>query len=82
MVKVVNLSPSKHFSLITENTTNKSKHLVQRLCNAYIENLVEGSKEVWHKLGERFGSNAVVMQVHLEKLRTFAKIGKRDNKGI
>ena len=65
-----------------ENTTNESKRLVQRLRNAYIENPKEGIKEAWRKLGERFGSNAVVTQVRLEKLKTLPKIGNRENKWL
>ena len=71
MIKGVNLSPSEQLSLIIEHTTNESKRLVQRLRNAYIENPGEGLKQVWCKLGERFGSNAVVTQVHLAKLNSF-----------
>lgn len=82
MIKGVNLSPSEQLSLMIENTTNESKRLVQRLRNAYIENPQEGIKEAWCKLGERFGSNAVVTQVHLEKLKTFPKIGDRENKRL
>ncbi|XP_078367158.1 uncharacterized protein LOC144651138 [Oculina patagonica] len=82
MIKGVNLSPSEQLSLIIENTTNESKRLVQRLSNAYIQNPGKGLNEVWLKLGERFGSNAVVTQVHLEKLRTFPKIGNRENKQL
>ena len=82
MIKGVNLSPSEQLSLMIENTTNESKRLVQRLHNAYIENPEEGIKEAWCKLGERFGSNAVVTQVHLEKLKTFPKIGNRENKRL
>ena len=82
MIRGVNLSPSEQLSMMIENTTNKSKRLVQRLGNAYIENPEEGIKEPWRKLGERFGSNAVVTQVHLEKLKTFPKIGNRENKQL
>ena len=82
MIKGVNLSPSEQLSLMIENTTNESKRLVQRLCNAYIENPEEGIKEAWCKLGERFSSNAVVTQVHLKKLKTFPKIGNRENKRL
>ena len=82
MIKGVNLSPSEQLSLIIEHTTNESKRLVQRLRNAYIENPGEGLKQVWCKLGERFGSNAVVTQVHLAKLNSFPKIGFRDNKRL
>ena len=82
MIKGVNLSPSEQLSLIIEHTTNESKRLVQRLRNAFIENPGEGLKQVWCKLGERFGSNAVVTQVHLAKLNSFPKIGFRDNKRL
>jgi len=82
MIKGVNLSPSEQLSLIIEHTTNESKRLVQRLRNAFIENPGEGLKQVWCKLGETFGSNAVVTQVHLTKLKSFPKIGFRDNKRL
>ena len=82
MIKGVNLSPSEQLSLMIENTTNESKRLVQRLPNTYIENPEEGTKEAWCILGERFGSNPVVTQVHLEKLETFPKIGNCKNKRL
>ena len=82
MIKGVNLSFSEQLSLIIEHTTNESKRLVQRLRNAFIENPGEGLKQVWCKLGETFGSNAVVTQVHLTKLKSFPKIGFRDNKRL
>lgn len=78
MIKGVNLSPSEQLSLIIKNTTIESKRLVQRLSNVHIENLGKGLNEVWLKLGERFGSNTVVTQVHLKKLGTFPKIGNRE----
>ena len=34
------------------------------------------------KLGERFGSDAVITQVHLDKLAMFPKSASRDNKGL
>ena len=82
MIKGVNLSPSEQLSLIIEYTTNQSKRLVQRLRNAFIENPAEGLKQIWCKLGERFGSNAEVTQVRLAKLNLFPKIGFRDNKRL
>ena len=42
----------------------------------------EGLKEAWKKLGERFSSNAVVPQMHLNKLTMFPKIEPEDNKGL
>ena len=82
MIKGVNLSPSEQLSLIIEYTTNESKRLVQGLRNAYVENPGEGLIEVWRKLGERFGSNAVVTQVHLDKVNSFPRIGPRENKRL
>lgn len=82
MIKGVNLSPSEQLSLIIEYTTNESKSLVQGLRNAYIKNPEEGLIEVWRKLGERFGSNAVVTQVHLDKVNSFPRIGSRENKRL
>ena len=82
MIKAANLSPSEQLSLIIEYTTNESQRLVQRLRNAFIENPVEGLMQVWCKLGERFGSNAVVTQVHLANLKSSPKIGFRDNKRL
>ena len=82
MIKGVKLSPSEQLSQMIEKTMNESKRLVQRLRNTYIENPEEGIKEAWRKLGERFGSNAVVRQVHLENLKTFPKIGNRENKRL
>ena len=80
MIAVVKISPSEHLFLIIEYTTKESKRLAQRLRNAYIDNPGEGLKEVWYKLGERFGSNSVVTQVHLQKINSFPKRGMQDNK--
>ena len=82
MIAGVKISPSEQLSLIIEYTTNESKRLAQRLRNAYIDNPGEGLKEVWCKLGERFGSNSVVTQVHLQKINSFPKIGKQNNKQL
>ena len=82
MTQGVNLSDSEQLALIIEYTTKDSKWLVQRLHNAYIGNPREGLREVWKKLGERFGSNAVVTQVHLDKLKSFPRIATRDNKRL
>ena len=68
MIAVVKISPNEQVSLIIEYTTKESKGLAQRLRNAYIDIPGEGLKEVWYKLGERFGSNSVVTQVHLQKI--------------
>ena len=63
-------------------TTGESKRLVQRLRNAYIENPAAGVRESWKKLGERFGSTAVITNVHLNKLATFPALAPKDNKGL
>ena len=44
MIRGVNLSPSEQLSLMIENTTNKSKHLVQRLGTVYIKKPRRGNK--------------------------------------
>ena len=69
-------------SLIIEHTCNESNKLAQRLRNAYINKPVEGVAILWQKLSQRFGSNAVITEVHLNKLRDFPKIGFRDNKKL
>ena len=74
------ISPSEQLSLIIEYTTKESKRLAQRLRNAYIDNPGEGLKEVWYKSGERFGSNSVVAQVHLQKINSLPKRGMQNNK--
>ena len=55
---------------------------MRRLRNAHIDNPGEGLKDVWCKLGERFGSNSVVRQVYLQKINSFPKIGKQNNKQL
>ena len=82
MVRDVNITASETLTLLIEYTTSQSKRLVQRLRNAYVENPEEGLKEAWKKLSERFGSNAVVTQMHLNKLTMFPKIEPKDNKGL
>ena len=37
---------------------------------------------LWQKLSQRFGSNAVITEVHLNKLKDLPKIGFRDNKKL
>ena len=76
------ITPSEELSLLIEYTSGDSKCLVQRLHNAFIEKPAEGVKETWKKLEERFGSNAVITQVHLKKLTMHPTIGLRDNKGL
>ena len=82
MVREVKISPSKELALMIEYTTGESKRLIQRLRNAYIVNPTEGVKESWKKLGERFGSTAVITQVHLSKLTMFPSLSAKDNKGL
>ena len=79
MIAGVKISPSEQLSLIIEYTTNESKRLAQRLRNAYIDNPGEGLKEVWCKLGERFDSNSVVTQVHLQEINSFPTIGMQNS---
>ena len=74
------ISPSEQLSLIIEYTTKESKRLARRLRNVYIDNPGEGLKEVWYKSGERFVSNSVVAQVHLQKINSFPKRGMQNNK--
>ncbi|KAK3703199.1 hypothetical protein QZH41_004966 [Actinostola sp. cb2023] len=82
MIRDINITASEELSLLAEYTTRESKKLVQRLRNAYIENPDEGVKETWRKLCERFGSDAVITNVHLNKLNVFPKIGGKDNKKL
>ena len=82
MIREVNISPSEELALMAEHATGDSNRLIQRLRNAYIENPTEGVKECWRKLGERFGSTAVVTQVHLDKLTAFPSLNAKDNKGL
>lgn len=60
MIREVNITPSEGLALMAEHATGDSKKLIQLLRNAYIENPTEGVKQCWRKLGERFGSTAVV----------------------
>ncbi|KAK3730804.1 hypothetical protein QZH41_001160 [Actinostola sp. cb2023] len=79
MIRDINITASEELSLLAEYTMRESNKLVQRLRNAYIENPDEGVKETWRKLCERFGSDAVITNVHLNKLNVFPKIGGKDN---
>ena len=78
----VNITASDELGLMLEYTTGESKGLVQRLRNAYIENPAAGVRESWKKLGERFGSTAVITNVHLNKLTTFPALAPKDDKGL
>ena len=71
MTNDVNITASEELALMLEYTTGESKRLVQRLCNAYVENPIAGVGESWKKLGEHFGSTAVITNVHLNKLTMF-----------
>lgn len=82
MIKNVTISPSEELSLLIEYTTRTSKQLVQRLRNAYIANPDKGTAELWRKLDERYGSNAVLVKAHLDRLSSFTKINYGDNKKI
>jgi len=82
MTKDVNVTASEQLALMIEYTTGESKKLVQRLGNAYIENPDVGVRESWKKLGERFGSTAVITNVHLNKLTMFPGLAAKDNKGL
>ena len=82
MIRDIHLSPSEELSLIIEYTSNESKKLAQRLRNAYINKPTEGVEILWQKLSQRFGSNAVITEVHLKKLKDLPKIGFRDNKKL
>ena len=82
MTREVNITASEELALMIEHTTGESKRLVQRLRNAYAENPAAGVSESWKKLGERFGSTAIVTQVHLNKLVMFPTLSPKDNKGL
>ncbi|CAB4036588.1 Hypothetical predicted protein, partial [Paramuricea clavata] len=82
MIRDIHLSPSEELSLIIEYTSNESKKLAQRLRNAYINKPTEGVEILWQKRSQRFGSNAVITEVHLNKLKDLPKIGFRDNKKL
>ena len=79
MIRGVNITPHEEPPLNVEHTTGESKKLAQRLRNAYINNPSQGVAILWQKLGQRFGSKTVIMEVHLSKLRDFAY---RDNKRL
>ena len=81
MIRNINITPSEELSLMIEYTTKESKRLVQRLRNAFIAN-PKGVEAAWKKLGERFGSSAIMTQVHLHKLKTFPKISYKNNKQL
>jgi hypothetical protein len=55
---------------------------VQRLRNPYIANPDKGVLELWEKLDERYGGNAVLVKAHLDRLSGFPKINYGDNKKI
>ena len=82
MTNDVNITASEELALMLEYTTGESKKIGQRLRNAYIENPTAGVRESWKKLGERFGSTAVITNVHLNKLTTFPALAPKDNKGL
>ena len=82
MIRDINLTPSEELSLIIEYTSNESKKLAQRLRNAYMNKPTEGVKILWQKLSQRFGSDAVITEGHLNKLKDLPKIGFRDNKKL
>jgi hypothetical protein len=82
MIRGISITPSEELSLVVEHTTGESKKLAERLRNAYISKPTEGVMVLWQKLAQRFGSNAVITEVHLSKLRDFPKIAYRDNKKL
>ena len=82
MTNDVNITASEELALMLEYTTGESKRLVQRLRNAYVENPTAGVGESWKRLGERFGSTAVITNVHLNKLTMFPVLASKDNKGL
>jgi ribosomal protein L40E len=82
MINNVTITPSEQFSLLIEYTTLTSKQLVQRLRNAYIERQHQGILEIWKKLDERYGCNAVLVKTHLAKLTSFPKINYKDNRKL
>lgn len=82
MIRDVYIAPREELSLVVEYTTNESKNLAQRFRCAYINKDAEGVAVLWQKLGWRFGSSAVMTEVHLNKLRDFPRVGYRDNKKL
>ena len=77
-----NMTNDVNITASEEYTTGESKRLVQRLRNAYVGNPTAGVQESWKKLGERFGSTAVITNVHLNKLTMFPVLASKDNKGL
>jgi hypothetical protein len=65
MIKNVALSHGEHLSLLIKYTTGTSKQLVQRLRNMYIANPDRGVLELWKKLDDRYGGNAVLVNLFL-----------------
>ena len=55
---------------------------MQRLCNTYVANPDKGVLELWKKLDERYGGNAVLVKAHLDRVSSFPKINYGDNKMI
>ena len=82
MTREVNNTASEELALMLEHTTGELKRLFQLLHNVYAENPAAGVRESWKKLGERFGSTAVITQVHLNKLVMFPMLTPKDNKGL
>jgi hypothetical protein len=74
MIRDIHLTPSEELPLIIVYTSNESKKLAQRLRNTYINKPTEGVEIPWKKLSQRFGSNAVITEVHLNKLKDQPKI--------
>lgn len=52
-----------------------------RVAQCIYRNPAAGVRDSWKKLRERFGSTAVVTQVHLNKLVMFPALTLKDNKG-
>ena len=82
MIRELKISPSEKLALMIEYITSESKRLIQRLRNAYLVKPTAGVKESWKKLGERFGSTAVITQVHLNKLTMVPSLIAKGNKGL
>ena len=82
MLKDIDITPQEELSLLNEYTSEESRKLVQSLRNACIQNPAKGVKEVWVKLGERFGSDVVLTKAYLDKIGSFPKVGYRDNKKL
>ena len=82
MIQDINLTPSEELYIIIEYTSNESRKLAQRLRNAYINKPTEGMEILWQKLSQCFGSDTVITEGHLNKLKDLPKIGFRDNKKL